>query len=91
MLPKLYYPPLLHNIGTFMSLSGPKFFQIKSALASHLLVLCTAAVRLNFLIYAGTVDILVLLVFCDEKYVLLFLSILEWRGDIFVLFIPHQI
>ena len=67
------------------------FFQIHLALYPYLLVTCTTAMRHILVVYAGTVDLLILFLFCDVNAALVFLCTLAWRGGIFVLYSPNQI
>ena len=51
---------------------------------------CTSAGLQNVVVYAGKVDILISLVFCDGNYELLFLCTLAWKGELFVLYSTNQ-
>ena len=89
VIPTLGYPPLLHNTGTCLSLARQRFSDF-STLAPHLLVTWFSSVRHNLVVYASTVNILSLLVFCDGNSALLFIRTLVWEGEIFVLYNPNQ-
>ena len=86
VLPTLWYSLPFYYKETFFSLAGQKQFRIRLTLVPHILVLCIATVRHNLVVYAGTVDLLVLLVFCDGNAVFLFLCTVAKKGGIFVLF-----
>ena len=65
-------------------------FGIRSILAPHHLVLCTTAVHHSLVVYVGTVDLLILLVFYDGNAASLFQCTLTWRRGIFVPCSPNQ-
>ena len=89
VIPTLGYPPLLHNTGTCLSLARQRFSDF-STLAPHLLVTWFSSVRHNLVVYASTVNILSLMVFCDGNSALLFIRTLVWEGESFVLYNPNQ-
>ena len=82
-LSTLCYPQLLHNTGTFLSLSGQKCFKICPASAPHLTVPYNTDMRHSLVVYVGTVDFLILLVFFYGTAELIFIRTMAWRGGIF--------
>ena len=60
-------------------------------MAPHLLVPCTDGVRHSLVVYSGTVDIIILLVFFGGNASFLFLRTLTWRGGLFVFYLSNQL